>query len=126
MYINFFFYKLLILDYIIALSIIIKVLINNKNHQNIEKKILYIFIWILIGLPVFTVFLVKINFFFNNIYIFLFFLITNTVTIYMYIEKIQNLLKIKKNTNYCVNSEINFYLSIFYFFYLFIHIFLFF
>ena len=97
---NFFYFKLIVIDYILALLIIIKPILNNKHNQNIEKKIIYLFIWILIGLPIFFTFFFKINFFFLNIKIFFFFIFINTITIYIYFEKIQNLLKKKKSFKY--------------------------
>ena len=43
MFNNFFFYKIMLLDYLIAAAIIFPVLLDNTVHQNIEKKILNFF-----------------------------------------------------------------------------------
>ena len=108
MYSNYFFFKIIIIDYLISIFILIPVFLRNKNFQNIEKKIIKILIWILLGLPFFFIFIFKLNFFLNNIYLFLIFFFINTITIIVYFEKIEQTIKKKKYKKYYWNKQFNF------------------
>lgn len=116
----------MLLDYLIAAAIIFPVLLDNTVHQNIEKKILNFFFWILLGLPILFTFFFKFNFFLNNILIFIFFLIINTTLLVLYFDKIKNILNSKKSKKYHKNKELNFNLIAIYFIFLLIQLILFF
>ena len=122
MFFDFFIYKLLILDYILALCILLPVVLHNNNFQNIEKKIIKIFLWILVGLPVFFVFFYKFNIFYKNINLIFFFLLFNTALIILYYDAIKIITKKKKNIKYHRNNSFNFYYIAFYFIFLFFQI----
>lgn len=126
MFNEFFFYKLITIDYIFVLIIISQIMLENKNHQEIEKKIILIFIWILIGLPIFYVFFFKINFFLQNVFLLNLFIFFNTTLLILYFNKIKNILNIKKKFKYFKNKQINFNYILLYVFFSFIKIMIFF
>lgn len=104
MFFNFIIYKLILLDYFLALYIILPVILYNKNFQKIDIKILNFFLWIIAGLPVFFVFFFKMNFFLENLLLIFFFFFLNTGLLLLYYENIKIVLKKKKNYKYFYNN----------------------
>ena len=119
------FYKLILFDYLILLNIVLPVFLYNKNYQNLDKKLIKILIWFLLGLPVTFLFFLKLNLFFKNIYIFIFFILINSITIYIYYEKIQIILSKKKDFSFFFNKSFSFNEIIIYFFIIILQIFIF-
>ena len=93
-------FEIILLDYFFALFVIMPVFFHNSNYQNIEKKIIKFYIWVLLGLPFFLIFFFKFSFFFANIHIFLIFIFINTASVLIYYEKIEQIFKIKKSKKY--------------------------